>query len=150
MFGLPASMEIFVISVVLSFLTSLVYRLLTNPKEMRETKEAVKDYSDKMKKAQKAGNSKEVEKYLNEMTGHQKRMFSKSMKPMFLSLIIFLVGFQFLGTYSDVTITLPFNLPYTTWEFPYVHFTGQYTWFWWYLIIIFPFSMVFRKLMGAV
>lgn len=150
MFGLPAFMEIFVISVVLGFVTSLVYRLLTNQKEMREVRETVKDYQEKMKQAKKAGNTKEYEKYMNESLTRQRRIFSITMKPMMLSLIIFLVGFQFLGAYSDVLITLPFNLPYMTWEFPYIHFTGQYTWFWWYLIIIFPSGMAFRKLLGVV
>ncbi len=149
MFGFPPFAEILIISLTLGFLTSLTYRLLTNPKEAKALKKTVQDYSERMKKAQKEGNTKEHEKYLNESLAHQKKIFSMSMKPMMVSLIIFLVGFQFLGTYSEAAIRLPLSMPYTTWEFPYIHLTAQYTWFWWYLIIIFPASGVFRKLLGA-
>ncbi|MFH1294710.1 MAG: EMC3/TMCO1 family protein [Candidatus Aenigmatarchaeota archaeon] len=147
--GFEPFIEIFIISLSLGFATSLIYRVLTNPKQMKELRKTAKEYSDKMKAAQKAGNTKEHEKFMNESLAQQRKVFSMTMKPMMVSLILFWIGFQVLGAFSETVIGLPFSLPYTTWEFPYIHLTTQYTWFWWYLLIISPSSMAFRKLLGA-
>jgi len=149
MFGLPAFIEIFIISLAIGFATSLSYRFLTKPGEMRLLKSRAKECNEKMKAAQKSGDKKEQDRWLGESLTCQRKTMSMNTKPMLASLLIVYVGFYALGVYSEASVSLPFRLPFTTWEFPYVHLTSQYTWFWWYLIIIFPANMIFRKLLGA-
>lgn len=89
MFGYPAFVEIIVVSVALGFVTSLVYRLMTDPKKMKAIRDASKEYNEKMKKAQKSGNTKEQQRLMKESLSNSNKLMSMSMKPMMITLLLF-------------------------------------------------------------
>ncbi len=141
MLGLMPFQEVLVFSVLLSFILALIYRVLIKPEDMRRIKEDMKFLREKVNSAQRSGNQDEVKRYSSDMMKASQEQFKVSMKPMFASMILF---FFFLGwintTYAEMMITLPFALP----------FLGlQINWFWWYIIITLPTTMVFRKALGV-
>jgi len=140
-------------SIALSLVTSVVYRVMTNPKEMKRVKEDAKFYNEKVKKAQKAGNKEEVDRYTGEMLKASQKQMKMTMKPMFVSMIIFfLVLGTFHTTFADLVIKLPFALPLPTWEtagIPFITIAAELNWFWWYVIITLPCTIVFRKMLGV-
>ena len=140
-------------SVILSLVISVIYRVLTNPKEVRRIKEEAKFYNQKVKKAQKAGNKEEVNRYTGEMMKASQKQMKITMKPMLASMVLFLFilgGFH--TTFAELLIPLPFSLPLPTWEmagFPFVYLTAELNWFWWYVIITLPCTLAFRKALGV-
>lgn len=140
-------------SVVLSLAISVIYRVLTDPNEMRRIKDEAKFYNRKVKKAQKAGNKEEIDRYTAEMLKASQKQMRLTMKPMLVSMVIFLVVLGWFHTaFGTVDITLPFSIPLPTWDMtgiPFVYMASNLNWFWWYVIITLPCTMVFRKMLGV-
>ena len=133
--------EVLVISVALSIIMAILYRVLTNPEQIRNAKKEAEFYKEKMNKAQKSGDKAQTEKFMNEMLKAQKKQLGQNMKPMFASLIIFFIAFGWLGaTYADLLVNLPFPIPFIG---------SELNWFWWYLIIVIPSTQICRKLLGV-
>lgn len=133
--------EVLVYSVLLSFILALIYRVLVKQGDMRRVKADMVFLREKSGKAQRAGNLEEARQYQGDMMKASQEQFKLSMKPMMASMILF---FFFLGwlntTYAAMQVTLPFALP----------FLGQtFNWFWWYLIITMPCTILFRKALGV-
>jgi uncharacterized membrane protein (DUF106 family) len=143
--------EVFFYSVLIAVITAVLYRFLVNQNEMRKLKEGIKHYQKKMKEAQKAGRTEDVQRFLGEMTKAQKKQFSLNMRPMVITIIPFfiLLVWWLPANYSDLIVSLPIPLPYLSWEPPLLHFTGEYNWFWWYLISFLPANLISRKLLGV-
>lgn len=141
---------VFIWSVLLSLVLSLIYRFLTNPSEIRRIKRDMQFYRKKMNEAQKAGNKEEMDRYLKQSMKLNQEHLKHNMKPMIFSMALFLVVLGWLNNaYTDLVVPLPINLPVLGWEFPFLHLTMEYNWFWWYLVITVPFTFVFRKLFGV-
>jgi len=141
MFGLEPITEVTIFTILLAFIISLIYRVLVDQKEVKRIKEQLKSYSEKIKKAQKSGNMKEVNKFTDEMLHLQREQFGKTFKPMMVTFLVFLVAIEFFKAhYSKVVITSPFSLPLAGTEFG---------WFVWYFLLIIPTTMVFRKILGV-
>lgn len=143
-------LEIIGITLVLSIIMAFLYRILTNPGEVRKLKADISHYREEMSKAQKAGDKEKMNKFLSEQMKANKRMLSQTMKPNFFSLAIFFVALGWLASaYGELIIALPVLLPVLTWEFPFIAMTMTYNWFWLYLIVILPSSIFFRKMLGV-
>ncbi len=133
--------SVLIFSLVLSFVIAVIYRILTKPEEIRRIKQDLKFFRKKIKDAQKADNTAEVQKLTNEMLRMSQKQMSLMMKPMFASAIIFFVALGWLhSTFEEVLITLPFPLPFLG---------AELTWFWWYVIITLPATLIFRKALGV-
>jgi len=142
-FGLMAFEEILIISVMLAFFISLLYRLLINQKELRALKDEMKFYQDKIKNAQKSGDKEAVSKLTGEMLKLSSKQFRMNMKPLMLSGVLFLVVIGWIGAeYAEAFIAAPFAIPFLVVD-------SQMTWFGWYLIIILATNIMFRKLFGV-
>ena len=219
------------VSLGLSLMISIIYRVLTKPEEVRKVKTDMKFYKDKMSKAQKEGDKEAAAKYAGEMMKASQAQMKHSMKPMMATMLIFLLLLGWLhtnfggvvadiGTNPDATFSygaaehkILYEAPGDDGEpamragvdfnddgqfdqdeifeqdeiFPYqgaywrprpvmegfffamtekpdaVHFEmlvaqmpfslpflGSYlSWFWWYLFISIPATIVFRKLLGV-
>jgi uncharacterized membrane protein (DUF106 family) len=139
--GLPASIEELLLSALVVFIVTLVYRFLVNQKEMKEIKEKQKEYQSRIKEVQST-NPEEAKRNMTEMLSLSNKQLRMSMKPMFVSLILFIVivlpALPIL--YPGVVVKLPFSLPY---------FGSGFTWFWWYVIVSFPLNSIFRKILGV-
>lgn len=138
---MPGYQELLIISLVLSLVMVIITKLLTNQDVIRGAKREMKFYQDKIKKAQKDGDKAAVSKLSSDMLKASSKQMKQSMKPMFASLIIFVIALGWLtGAYGELLIQLPIALPILG---------SELNWFWWYLIIVLPTSFLFRKMLGV-
>jgi uncharacterized membrane protein (DUF106 family) len=103
-----------------------------------------------MNKAKASGDKAEMEKFMSEMLKAQQKQMKQTMKPMIASVVLFFIFIGFLReTYSDVILNLPFTLPLASYSFPFIILRDSIGWFWWYILITIPATMLFRKLLGV-
>ena len=132
---------VLVFSVVLSFIIAVIYRILTNPDDIRRIKQDMKFYRKRIKDAQSAEKVAEVQKLTNEMLKMSQKQMALMMKPMLVSAVVFFVALGWLhSSVESVIVSLPFPLPF---------FGAELTWFWWYVIITLPATLIFRKALGV-
>jgi uncharacterized membrane protein (DUF106 family) len=92
-------------SLVISFIISVLYRLLTNPDEVRKCKEDMKFYKEKSKEAQKEGDREKVADYSSEMLKASQKQFRMSMRPMLASMMLFFLLLGWLhGSFSNLIV----------------------------------------------
>lgn len=139
--GLLPYQEIFVWSVALSLLMTLASRFLANQREIKKARKDMEFYRSKATQAQKSGDVKKINEYTGEMMKASSKQFRLNMKPMMLSfLIVILAASWFAATYGTVKIASPINIPFLG---------NELNWFWWYVLIVLPFSTIFRKLLDV-
>jgi uncharacterized membrane protein (DUF106 family) len=133
--------EVLLITLGISLIIAFVYRGLTKPEEMRKVKKDMGHYKEEAKKAQKAGDREKMNQFMNEQLKASHRMFSLNMKPMLLSMLFFFILLGWLaGQYAELVVLAPFSIP----------FIGpELNWFWWYIVITLPATMLFRRLLGV-
>jgi uncharacterized membrane protein (DUF106 family) len=140
-FGLPAYQEIFILSLGLSLLMTLASKFLANQQEMKKAKKDMEFFRDKASKAQKSGDLKKSNEYMSDMMKASSKQFRLNMKPMMFSFLIVILAASWFGvTYGTAKILSPVNIPFLG---------SQLNWFWWYVIIVLPFSTIFRKLLDV-
>ncbi len=141
MFGLSPFEEIFIWGLIVSLLMAVLYRVFVKPHEIAAIKKDLEFYRKKINAANKVGDTKKAQELLGEMMKVNHRMLSKNMKPMMFSMLIAIAVLGVIGQeYPSAVIHLPFALP----------FAGiQLNWLWWYIIVTFPFSLLFRKFLGV-
>jgi len=101
--------EILIISVILAFITALLYRLLINQGEMRKLKGEMKFYQDKIKGAQKDGDREAVSKLSSDMLKLSSRQFRMTMKPLMVTGLVFLLIIGWIAAqYGEAVIAAPF------------------------------------------
>jgi len=133
--------EVLIWTLGISFLIALIYRFLTNPDDLRRIRSNMKEVQGKVKKAQKAGNMEEMNALTSEMLKLSQQQFTKNMKPMIASAVIFFVFLGFIRVqYSNFKIATPFTIPVIG---------SDMGWFLWYIVITIPATLLFRKLLGA-
>lgn len=141
MFGLEGFQIIMIVSILLGGISVMISKFLTDQKLIKKLKKEMEFYQKKSKEAQKEGDIKKANEYMNEILKLSSEHLRENMKPMMISLIIFFLAFSWLGSnYSDVIVMSPFNLPF---------FGKKLNWFWWYFITIIPVSMFFRKILDV-
>ncbi|RLJ06510.1 MAG: hypothetical protein DRP18_00640 [Candidatus Aenigmatarchaeota archaeon] len=141
MFGFQGYQEVMVISIFLALFSVLLSKFLANQEVLKKAKEEIELYRKKSTEAQKEGDMKKANKYMSEMMKASQKQMRENMKPMMFSFIMFILAFSWLGAnYSDLLVSLPFTVPFLGKEI---------NWFWWYLIIIIPMSMFFRKILDV-
>jgi uncharacterized membrane protein (DUF106 family) len=100
-------MGITLISIALSLLISVIYRVLTKPDEVRKAKEDMKFYKNKMSEAQKAGDKEKANEYAGEMMRASQTQMKHSMKPMMATMLIFFLLLGWLNSnYGGVSANL--------------------------------------------
>ena len=86
------------LSVGLSLFITIVYRVLTNPDEVRKMKDDMKFYKEKMNDAKKSGDKAKMNEYANEMLKASQGQFKMSMKPMMVTMLVFMVLLGWINT----------------------------------------------------
>ncbi|HDI07579.1 MAG TPA: DUF106 domain-containing protein [Candidatus Bathyarchaeota archaeon] len=146
-----ATFFILALSMVLTFLTSLANRLLTNPEKTREWRKEIAEWNAEFRKAQKTGDKKLLEKVMKRqkyILQLQSKMMWQSMKLFILfSVPFFLLWQVLLGFYgirpvayfpgvSDVNQIIDLGFM----KFPSI--------VWWYFLCSTLFGTVFSRLLG--
>ena len=129
--------EILLWSIGLSSLMIILTKILTNQKEVKHIRNEMKFFKEKMDKAKKSGDMAKAEQFMNDMLKSSNKQLKHTMKPLLVSMIVFITAFQFLGSaYAELVVALPIALPFLG---------AEVNWFWWYFIIIIPSSMFLRR-----
>lgn len=129
--------EILLWCIGLSSLMIIITKILTDQKEIKMIKNEMQFFKEKMNNAKKSGDAAKAEQFMGDMLKSSNKQLKHTMKPLFVSMLVFITAFQFLGAqYADVIVTLPISLPFLGMEL---------NWFWWYLIVIMPSSIFLRR-----
>jgi len=138
--GLPAGIEELLLSAIITFIITLIYRFLANQEEIRQLKASIKEKQEKVKELQKS-NPEEATKVLNEVMTLSSKQFRMNTKPMLLTLLVVGLALPYFGKiFPGAVVKLPFTLPY---------FGNDFGWLMWYIIVSVPLGQVIRKLIGA-
>ena len=140
-FIFPGYIEVLLISIGLSVASVLISKYLGNQKGVKDLKAEMKSLNASIKKAQKAGDTKEMNRLSGNLMKLSSKQFQLNMKPMMFSMVMFFGMFAFFGTYyAELVVPAPFS----------IHFIGiSMGWFHWYLLIVLPGSFLFRKLLSV-
>jgi uncharacterized membrane protein (DUF106 family) len=97
--------DIFLWSMLLSFLISLIYRLFTKPGEIRQLKKDMKFYREKSNEARKQKDMKKANEYMSETMKLSQKQMRHTMKPMFITLGLVFIILGFVNqNYSGVVV----------------------------------------------
>jgi len=128
-----SAVMVFIWSIVISFIITIIYKFLGDQKEMKRIKSDLKVYREKINECKKRQDTEEMNRYMNEMLKLSQKQLRINMKPMFISSILFLIFLTWMsGAYADVQANL---LGFTL------------NWFWIYFITVIPCTIIFRKIM---
>jgi len=116
--------SIIVISIGVTLISSLVTKWLTNQEHLKSMKERQKELQKELKDCKDDCQIKEIQMEMMKITG---TMMKSSFKPMFITIIPFLILFAWLKSV-------------------YTPLLGFWGWFGWYLGASIVSSMIFRKL----
>jgi len=136
--GLPAWAVIFLLSIVLSLVVTLIYKYATDQAVMKDLKEQLKKYQEQMKAAKDDLNKlSEIQKKSMEVN---MKYMKQSLKPMMITTVPFLLIFYWLRhLYTGVVvIPLSFHVPMSSLP------TGL-GWIGFYIICSMIFTTAFRK-----
>ncbi|VVB59403.1 Uncharacterised protein [uncultured archaeon] len=91
------------VSLIISFTSALLYLLLVDQQKMRRLKAEMKESQEKMKKAQKEGNDKEIKSLFSNSMKLNSEIMNLTLKPIIVSMIIFFLIIPWLYTnYGDI------------------------------------------------
>jgi len=144
-----STLFLFSIAVLMSFLTTLVNRLLTDPKKMKAQRKEISEWNKELRLAQRSKDSKAVEKLMKKqkyMMGLQSKTMWQSMKVSLLFLVPLFLMWSFLGGfYSGRSIAYFPGLGPTL---PLPIFNTSLIW--WYLLCSMLFGTVFQHALGMI
>jgi uncharacterized membrane protein (DUF106 family) len=132
-----AGQSIALISAFLSFVSAMVRRATVDLDKVKDSQAKMKEHQKKMQEAQKKGHTEDMLKSQEEMTRHMMEQMKQNFKPMKITLIPFLLVFQWLRGQYDTAGTVA------------IIFGMGLGWFWWYFIISLAASMIVNKIAQA-
>lgn len=108
----PEGGVIAVVSLLMSLMSVLVRKKLVNQELMKTQRGEMKELNKKIKEAQKAGDAKLVSEHTGRLMELNSQMMKQSFKPMLITLIPFLLVFNWMGgsfdhTMKDVALVYP-------------------------------------------
>lgn len=141
-------LSLFAISVVITLLILLFNQLLINKKMVRKIKDGMEELREAMTRAQKAGDSTQVTKLMNEIMRLNSQYFRQTYKSLIVSMIIVLIFLPWVAArYSEMTIALPFvGNAIKSVTIPVVG--SIRAWILWYILVSFTIGWILRKLLG--
>ncbi len=132
-------LSIMIISIMIGFVISLIYRLTTDINKLHRIKMEMEQLKEKMNQAKKKKDEKEIKKLIEKNMKLTHEQMHLMMKPLLVSMvIIFLVLPELKKMYAGTVFKLPFPLP---------HFGSTVGWLGLYIIFSLPPSLFFRKLL---
>lgn len=149
--GLPAIIEELIISALITFVITLIYRFLANQSEIRELKARLKEKQAKIKELQKT-NPQEANKLMTETIGLSSSQFRMNRKPIFLTLIVVAIVLPWMGNiFAGIIIKLPFYSSLFKSLLGWLLGSGGLIkpWLAWYMLVSIPIGQLLRKLIGV-
>jgi uncharacterized membrane protein (DUF106 family) len=138
--GMQSMLSLTAISVVVTFLITLVYRFLGDPKKMKELKDRAKEISAKVKEVQKTSPD-EAKTLTNEMLELTNKQMMASFKPMVATLLVAALTLPWMAAhFVGPIVKLPADVPMLG---------SSMGWLVWYILISIPASQILRKVVGV-
>jgi len=139
--SLQESLAIFILSVIVVFLITIIYRFTQDKEKLKSIREQQKEKQAKMKELQKT-NPEEANKMASEMFKLNNEQLRANMKPLLLTFIIVFALLPWISSvFKGPVVSLPVSLPFLG---------NEIDWLWWYLIISIPLNTIFRKLLDVI
>jgi uncharacterized membrane protein (DUF106 family) len=140
---------LFSLAVLISLLTSLANRLLTDPEKSKAMRREVADWNKEFQEARRGGDKKKLDKVMKKQKSIlqlQSKMMWQSMKVTLIFFVPLIIIWQLLGgLYHGKDIAF---LPGVGANLPLPIF--NYSLIWWYLICSMLFGTVFSHLLGLI
>jgi uncharacterized membrane protein (DUF106 family) len=142
--NMPVS-TIFVVflAILLTFITSLANRLLTNREQLAGWRKQVSEWQKEFNEARKSGDKKELEKVMRkqkQIMQIQSKMFTQQMKVTLIFIVPFFLFWTWLNavyTQNGVAVTVAFLPGF-----------GGLNVFYWYLLCSLAFGTIFSHILG--
>ncbi|MDR2966761.1 MAG: EMC3/TMCO1 family protein [Methanobacteriaceae archaeon] len=154
-------LTIFLISLIISFITTLANKLLVDQDEMESLQNEMKEFQKEMKEAQQSGDSKALAKAQSkqkDFMSKQSKMMKNSFKPLIVTFIPIILMFWWMAqsTVSNVIVSLPpfayYVLLTPIWHMfygpPSTTIPYAVGWLGWYILCTFAMTQTLRKFMG--
>jgi uncharacterized membrane protein (DUF106 family) len=148
-FSLHPILAIFIFSVAVTLIITLINKFAVNRKLMKEIKARMTEIRENLSKAQKEDRKEEVNKLMSEYMKINTQFMKQTFKSLFISLIVIMLFLPVLnlkyGANKDegrervVVAQLPFSLPVIG---------NQMGWLLWYFLISLSSSITFKKIIG--
>ena len=161
-------LTVFVISFIVSLITTVANKYLVNQDEMNKTQKEMREFQERVKEVQKSGDQKAMAKLQAEqveMMQKQSKMMTEQFKPMIATMVPILLVFWWMSasTIKNTVVILP-PLVYYCSLTPIWHTIGPLIpgygaanphalpwsigWLLWYFLCTLLMSQVIRKFMG--
>jgi uncharacterized membrane protein (DUF106 family) len=127
------------LAVLLTFITSLANRLLTNREQLASWRKQTSEWQKELSAARKSGDKKQLEKVMRkqkQIMQIQSKMFTQQMKVTLIFIVPFFLFWTWLnGVYSGQTVA-------------YLSGFGNLNVFYWYLLCSLGFGTIFSHVLG--
>lgn len=140
-FGFPLYIEVLMISIAMSLISVMITKFFGDQNAVKALKADMKALNARVKKAQKAGDTAEMNKRSGELMKLSGKQFQLNMRPMFISMGFFIgVLWLFGNYYTEMVVASPIDIPFVG---------SSLGWFHWYFLIVISTSFMFRKLLSV-
>ncbi len=134
------SLGIFILASVVSFIITLLHKLLVDQEKVKKIREEIKEIQKQIKKLEKTEVA-EANRLTAEMLKLTNKQMMSNIKPMLASMVLLVLLLPWVAsTFPNSVAMLPFSLPF---------FGNDFGWLAWYVIASIPFSMLSRKLLDV-
>jgi len=142
------------LAVLISFLTSLTNRLLTNPEKSRAWRREISDWNKEFQEARREGDKKKLEKVTKrqkEILQLQSKMMWQSMKVTLIFFVPLIIIWSILGGFYTIA-GQPITVAYLPGVGPVLHIVifSFSSLIWWYLLCSMLFGTLFSHVFGIV
>ena len=138
-FGMVPLHAIGLLSIILSLIVTLIYKFFTDQVLMKELKKELKGHQKQMKAVR--GDTSKMSALSKKSMETNMRYMRQTMKPMLITILPFLLIFQYLRGVFDSTIIIRLGLPF---------WPGDLGWIGTYIVFSMIFTTVFRKALNVV
>lgn len=151
-----AVLTVIAISIGASLFSAALHRIMVDRKKMDEIRKKIENHQKEYLAAQKANDQKKIkqlERQQMEVMGLLKKNFMMSMKPLFISMPIFLVVLWFMRTTYDpmgALLDLPIGIPFLSYAIPDMGVSNGMNWFGLYLVFALGTSLTIEMAMRKI
>jgi uncharacterized membrane protein (DUF106 family) len=153
---------VFLISTLIAVITTVANKVLVDQDKMDSLRDEMKVFQEKLREAQKSGDSKELAKAQSQQQDFMKKqstMMKMSFKPLIVTFVPILIVFYWMGqstAISNVVVSLPSFVYYvllvpvwhTFYGPPDTMIPYAVGWLGWYILCTFSMSQIIRKIVG--
>ena len=138
--ALPDPIALMILSLIITFGVTLIYKFRIDSVAMKEVKTKVKAMQKEARELQKT-NPEAASGKMDEMMKLTNKQMKLSMKPMLPTMVFIFLFLPWIATlFEGPVVLMPFELPF---------FGNDFGWLAWYMVISLPASQLLRKILGV-